>query len=369
MTISRVAPFVLALAMAASLAAQSPSVTWHDRAFDQTLADAKASSRPVLVYFWMDGSQHCADLWNQTLATPEANQVLPAFVCHSAKATDQAGRDLIQRFHVTTLPSLVFVRADGALDDAVFGFIPLGTFQSELQRVLAGSQTVSALRAAADADPDDLTKRFALAQKLGFVGDRKAAEALLDSIRRDDPQGATAPGAEVLLFDIRKRILDAAEQKADPSTWDLTPMYRALKKARQPAVRFKGYSWLADTQGKLGDRKKQREAWRAAWPDAPAAQAAEWGGDVLLGYWNQREDALAGKDRQLARDIAKHILDAVEGDDSEATAEARAFQLRCAACGLAVAGKLTQARKIIARAITLQPNDGELTALSDQLAK
>ena len=106
MTISRVAPFVLAFAAAAPLAAQAAKVVWHDGAFDGTLAQAKASGRSVLVYFWMEGSQHCSDLWTQTLDTPEATKLLGGFVCHSAKATDKVGRELIQRYHVKTLPSL-----------------------------------------------------------------------------------------------------------------------------------------------------------------------------------------------------------------------------------------------------------------------
>lgn len=368
MTISRFVRLVLAgSAMFGAATAQAVSITWHDRPIAATLAEAMVSKRPVLLYFWMEGSDHCADLWNQTLAKPGATKDLLPFVCHSAKATSKVGRELVQRYRVTTLPTLLVVTPAGAIDDAVLGFVPPAIFASEMQRVIAGTQTVSSLRAAAAADPKDLSKRFALTQKLRFVGDRAGANALVESIRRDDPEGTTMAGAEVLLFDIRQKIIAAAPSKEDVTSWELKPMYGRLLQTKQKTVLFKGYSWLATTQGQRGDRGKQREAWRMAWPHAPAVQASEWGGEVLLNYWNQREDSLATKDRNTARSIAAHLLAEIEGDPTQTTKEQRAFLLRCAACGLAVGGKLMQARKLIKRAVELQPEDGELIALSDQL--
>ena len=367
MTLSRANLFLLLLATTPPALAQSTPVTWHDRAFADSLADAAQSQRPVLVYVWMDGSKHCADLWNGTLSKPPVSELLRAFVCHSAKATNTRGRELIQRYFVNTLPSLLVVQSDGQLDDVVLGVVSPTNLRSELQRILAGNRTISALRAAVAAAPKDLTKRFALAQKLRFVGDRAGFDVLIDAIRRDDPDGKTVPGAEVLLFDVRQRIVDAA---AEPSaaSWDLQPMYRCLASTRQSAVLFKGYSWLADIHERRGDRKQQRAAWRAAWPYVPSAQAGEWAGQVLLGYWNQREDALSSKDRQVAREMARRLLAEVDGD-GEAVDKARALRLRSAACGLAVAGKLRQAREIMARAVALQPDDGELIALAEQLDK
>lgn len=370
MNISRAAHFVLACSIAlGAAAAQSPSITWHDRPLADSLAEAATAKRPVLVYFWMEGSQHCADLWEQTLSTKAAHKDLASFVCHSAKATTKAGRELVQRYNVRTLPSLLVVRADGKLDDAVLGFVPPAAFSSEMQRVVAGSQTITSLRAAVEANPGDLTKRFALAQKYDFVGDRPRAEAQLAAIRGQDPDGATIAGAEVLLFDIRQKISQDAKDKANVATWDLKPMYSRLAVTRQPTVLFKGHSWLAIVEGQRGDRNKQRAAWRAAWPHAPATQASEWAGEVLLNYWNQRDDSLTTKDRKITRAMAKHLVADADAANSQATAEQRAFLLRGAACGLAVGGKLIQARKVIARAIELQPEDGELIALADQLKK
>ena len=94
MTISRFARLVLAgSAMFGAATAQAVSIIWHDRPIAETLAEAAVSKRPILLYFWMDGSDHCADLWNQTLAMPDAAKDLLPFVCHSAKATTKVGRE------------------------------------------------------------------------------------------------------------------------------------------------------------------------------------------------------------------------------------------------------------------------------------
>ena len=370
MTIPRATRAVAAAAAAvvAHAPAQQTAVTWLDGPFAEALASATTRQQPVLVYFWMDGSAHCADLWGKTLTAAQAEAHLAAFVCHSANAATAGGRELIKRFGVSTLPTLLVVTPEGTVDDALLGFVPLPAFDREMQRIRSGNQTLSAMRAAAAAAPRDLDVRFALAAKLDFVGDRDAGERLRQSIRREDPNGRTNAGAELMLFDIRQSIIAAAADPNDLTTWNLQPMYDRLKKTKHRAVLFKGYGWLADTEGKRGDRFKQRAAWRAAWPHAPAISALEWGGEMLLGYWNQREDALSSKDRKLARSIANQLLVAVDGDDSpQAGAELRAFQLRCAACGLAVAGKLLGARKAIDRAVTLQPDDPDLLALAQQL--
>jgi hypothetical protein len=147
-------------------------------------------------------------------------------------------------------------------------------------------------------------------------------------------------------------------------------MYDRLAKTKQPTVLFKGYDWLAKTEGQRGDRVRQRAAWNAAWPHVPPGLAGEWGGWVLLGFWNQREDTLLAGDKKLARAIARRLLAEVEADAAATdAAELHAFWLRCAACGLAVSGKLLDARKAIDRALALQPDDPDLVALHEQLRR
>lgn len=356
--------------------APAPEIAWHHGDLTRSLDAAAAANKQVLVYFWMEGSEHCNNLWKNTLTTPGAAAELARFVCHGADATTADGAALVQRFGIKTLPTLLVVGANGTVDDAMIGFVPLADFVSEMQRIRAGSGTVQSLRRAAEAAPDDLDLRFSLGIKLRFVGDEKGSQAIYDSIRRDDPEGTTAPGAELLLFEVRQDILARAPDKNDPATWDLAPMYRRLRKTRQPVVLWKGWNWLAQVEGSRGDASRQIAAWRAARPHAPDAQFDEWAAEALQQLW-ERRDALQSKERALARDLGKNLIARQKrqaGDEPAPGAaarspEVRAFVLSAAACGLSIAGKRGQALACIEQAKKLAPDDGKIDRLEQQIRK
>lgn len=374
---------LLAVALSASLAAANPqqpaptdpatassSVAWNHGDIQDSLTAAEGANRQVLVYFWMNGSAHCTNLWGQTLTQPAAGAELGHFVCHGADATTETGAKLVQRYGVTTLPTLLVVDPKGTANDAMIGFVPLTAFVTEMQRIRAGTGTVASLRAAADAAPDNLNARFQLGQKLMFVGDKAGGDAIFDSIRRDDPDGTTAPGAELLLFDVRERIVKNAPDKNDPATWDLEPMYGRLKKTKQPVVLWKGWNWLAQIEGQCGRPAQQVAAWRAAWPHAPDVSLDEWAAELLSQLW-ERRDAAKTKDRLLARDIAKVLgeRDGKKIDAAAANVEQRTFVLSAAAKGMSIGGRRSNALALLKRAKTLAPDDRELDQLEQQIKR
>ncbi|MCR9245260.1 MAG: hypothetical protein NXI31_09525 [bacterium] len=347
-----------------------PATAWRQGRIEDSLALASAKQQQVVVYFWMSGSQHCTNLWGQTLTTPAAAAELGQFVCHGADVATPAGATLVQRYNVKTLPTLLVLNANGIVDDAMIGFVPLATFVSEMQRIRAGNGTVTALRAAADAAPADLDKRFALGQKLAFVGDATAGQVVWDSIRRDDPEGKTSPGAELLLFEVQNAILAQAPDKNDPATWTLEPMYERLRRTKQDPVRWKGWNWLARIEAARGAPRKQVDAWRAAWPHAPDNLAEEWAADILDNLW-QRRDTVRPKGRALARELGRELGRRDKGKDDDPTqkAELRGVLLSAAARGLAIGGKKRQALQLLARARGLTPDDPKLDELQQQIKR
>ena len=166
----------------------------------------------------MDSSEYCVRVYGETITTDAAAAELSDYICFSANVTQEEGSQLIKRYNVTTLPTMLFVSPDGRVDDAILGFIPLSSFVSEMQRIEQGSETVSAMRALADASPEDLDLRLTLAQKLAFVGDKQGSEELLESIRRADPRGRTLAGAQLGLYDVRQKVIQSAADPSDPRT-------------------------------------------------------------------------------------------------------------------------------------------------------
>lgn len=361
---------------AGSADAAGATIEWQSGELTKSLARAELAGQPLLLYFWMDGSQHCQNLWGQTLTQPAAVTALQQFVCHSADVATPAGSKLVQRFGIETLPSLLVVTANGAVDDAMLGFVPLAAFLSEAQRITNGTGTVTALRAAVDAAPDDLDRRFALGQKLEFVGDEAAGDAMFQSIRAADPEGRTTPGAELLLFDIRNQILDRASDRNDPATWDLAPLYRRLRQTKQPTVLWKGWSFLSRIEGERGAPREQVAAYAAAWPHAPAVERDEWGSDVVENLWSRR-DTVRAAGRKLAREIARTLAahaDAPAADPAgngrkPPTGEQRAFFLASAARGMALGGRRRAALDLVAKARELTPDDATLEQLQQQIER
>ena len=264
--------------LGSGLAAESE---WHSGPLEPALERARAESRRLLLYFWMDGSQHCARLWGETLSAERAGEALEELVCFGAKVTDPNGAELVQRFGVTTLPTMLFLTPAGEVDDVILGFIPLTDLLDELARIAADSGTVSDLRARSAAAPDDLDLRLLLAQKLGHVGLTDESEEVLESIRRADPEGLTVVGAQLAFYEARDGVIAGARDPDDPGTYDLRPLERHVARIVPPPVRFEGWNWLARTEEARGRGREARAAYRAAWEDVPENQRLVWGAEVV----------------------------------------------------------------------------------------
>lgn len=295
--------------LAAALLCLSPGpdefreIQWFEGPFSAALEEAGRKRGSVFVYFWMDASDYCVQVWGETITTDAAAAELGEFVCFSANATQPDGAELVKRYRVTTLPTMLVVSSDGSVEEALIGFIPLGAFVSEMQRIKQGTETVSARRAAAEASPDDLDLRLALAMKLDFVGDEPGRDALMESIRRVDPRGRTLAGAQLALYDVKQKIVQAASDPSDPSTLDLTPAYRHLPRVKQETVVFSGWDWVAQIEDSRGDRPKARKAYMAAWPHIQDASVFGWGGEIVRRYWDNR-DELTRRDKKFALEVA-----------------------------------------------------------------
>lgn len=296
---------MIRLALAALLLspASAVEIQWFQGSYSAALEKARAERKPVFVYFWMDGSEYCAQVYGQTLTTDAAAAELADHICLSANAAEPEGAELIKRYNVTTLPTMLFITPDGELEDAILGFIPITAFVSEMQRIRSGTETVSARRVAAEASPDDLDLRLTLALKLDWVGDKQASEALLDSIRREDPRGKTLAGAQLALRDVQQKIVDAASDANDQKTFDLRPIYRHLPRVKQGSVAFTGWDWVARIEAARGDRPKARKAYMEAWKHIPQTAVFGWGREVVQEYWNNRDELTRG-DKKFALEVS-----------------------------------------------------------------
>ena len=386
------APVLLLAHPALAGPASDDGIEWVHSDLEAALTQARGGGKGVAIYFWMEGSAFCSRMYGETLTDPRAATALEGWTCVSADVGSE-GAPLFARYSVTTLPAVLFLTREGIADDAILGFIPIASFESEVARIEGGEGTVRALEAAVAAAPDDLALRLQLAVKLGDVGRADDGKAMIESIKRDDPDGETVVGARILLSEARDAVRDAAADPADPNTWDLEPLIRRVERTRPPEVRFEGWDLVARTRLTRGERSEAFDAWREAHRVVPDERLVELAFQVGDAAWSARDD-LRNRDEKLFLDLAEALVEELEAESEAAEAAAAAEGegdagsdappppveeeepgatladgLELLARAWAVNGKRRQALQAIERALELEPTSARLQDTKAELEK
>ena len=345
------AAFVNPSADEASQDAPPESVEWVT-SLTAARERAKAEGLPILLYFWLDGSDFCRRMYGETLTAEEGTRELAHFVCASIQADRAEARELVQRFGVARLPTLVFANSEGHAEDAIEGFIPLEGFLAESRRVRRGEGTVSDWRGRAEAAPDDLDVRLRLALQLEHVGQLEECARLQASIKAHDPEGRSVAGAQLHLYDAFAAVRRASPDASDPSTYELAELYRHMLGVTPPEIRFEGWKWIADIEQQRGDRVKERAAWSAVWDsgfDSPLRLDA---GFSLLQRFFQMEVELSSEERLLAWSVVEVMTEKAGKGPGQVNPS---FVHHAKALGLAINGRREEALREAKEAVELSP--------------
>ena len=170
-------------------------------------------------------------------------------------------------------PTLLVVDGEGQEVDRIVGYLPPEPFQKEIQRILAGEDTLPTLRKAADAQPDDLNAAFSLAKKL-------LAARAPDAITRLEALGEKAKGkdraveAGVAVALARRDLESGALEKA-MAAYDRVALEfgdtAAAADATRMAISLRARGRDADPEAALAFASKLRAA-RSAPLDGPTEQ-------------------------------------------------------------------------------------------------
>ncbi|MEM7310124.1 MAG: hypothetical protein AAF682_25840 [Planctomycetota bacterium] len=356
----------------APTATDEEGIPWFQGPFSNALGQASREEQPLFVYFWIEGSDFCTRVFTETLSTAAGRAELAGMLCFSADAGHPRGARLVQRFGVTTLPTMLVLGADGRVDDAIIGYVPAASFAAEMQRIRAGQNTVGSLRRRLAEAPEDLQRRLDLAVKLQQVGNQDEAKVLLASIRERDPEGRTVVGAQLALWDVQNSIAGAATDPSDANTYDLAPMYAHVDRIGPEPIRFQAWDWLARSETARGERDKARIAYEKAWAHIPEDQVGDWGFGLVDLYWGMREQ-LSAADRDFVLSVATRVAEKVEalaelepaarfGMDDERFATYHAETLDLLARAQFLHGERAAAVATLERALELTADDGELRA-------
>ena len=368
MPVTSLIPAVISVALTvlATVSHPAPSNTdieWQN-SLEAALTKAEDQDRPLLLYFWVDGSAFCQQMYADTLTTEPGVAELANYVCLSVPADRTDSADLLKRYGVSTLPTLVFGGVTGEPEDAIKGFMPLEGFLSKSRRIRRGEGTVSHWREQVAGTPDDLDLRMRLALQLEHVGSAVESAELIESIKQADPQGKTLAGAQLLLYDIFALVRNSATDPSDARTYDLTPLYAHMPKVTPIPSLYEGWQWIADVEQQHGNRVEERIALTKMWTHAPDESARLNSGYTLQRRFFLMESELSQRERKFSMRVAAHITEIAKARPDFVTT---AFVHHSNAVALAVNGDRKQALLEAEKAVELDPTNSALQSLRDLL--
>lgn len=383
LTVLAAASFLSVPVLAQPRAVQPPE--WvHSLAEAQTRA--RDASKPILIYCWMDGSDYCTKLFQDTLSAKGAADALGEFVCYSAKHGGAGVQEVFKKYGVTTMPTMLFVTPAGNADDLIQGFIPVDDFVKELTRVKRGEGTVSALEqmltTSTKGSADNVSARWQLAGKVQALGQHDRHDELMGSIREVDPKGTTLIGARLRMNDIVDDIVgqegdghdNETDQEAEArvKAWNLDPLYAHVKTVKLPEAKHEAWMRIGNMQVNRKDMQSAFKAFNAAWKTCPDEKVVDWSNDIARWIIKSAEQRTS-KEKKFALALATKALTTLKkqlkeepptDDKREMYANYQAYCYNTIAWCNHINGKQKPAIKAAKRAIQLRKTDQYLKDLA-----
>lgn len=162
-----------ALLLLAGLPA-SAELAWHTD-FNEAVAAARDSGRPILAVFHSVGCGPCAQMEHETLADPRVAEIVArSFEAVRVNAITQS--ELATRYLVSYYPTVKFLDADGSAVYDAQGFITADDFLTFVDGALAAHAALQRARSAAAGEEPDAEGALAIARD--FLRARQYPQAI-----------------------------------------------------------------------------------------------------------------------------------------------------------------------------------------------
>ncbi len=329
-------------------------VKWFRGDLEASIASAKQANQPIAVHFLPEWSEWSKHMVAKSIADEGVRMEMKHFVALNIDPQIESGAALVKRFGVRTFPSIVFLNADGQIEDLLAGYIPPRAYQRELNRIRNDKGTVSDLRRRSVVDPMDLQVRHELAQKLWDLGDDAGFRENMEFIKANDPAGISLPMRRITLWNHQEDIFGC---RSNGGKVDLEPLVIFLASEKHDAVRYEGFTYLAGVYQQLGQPKESRDAYREAAKFVSDIDLPTWGSAVAGVFENQKEQ-LSKAEKSFALKFARKAASAAKRLDEDLIVRAEC-QVILAKC-YAMMGKKELALKALQIAADLQPEEVEL---------
>ena len=178
---------LLTLAFAGAAEAQ---VAWQSLSLDQALAEATRSKKTIMIDVWAEHCGQCKQMEIDVWGTPAGAKLTADLIPLQIDSTTPAGHELMNRYPVTGLPCVLFIRPDGSELDRVQGYMASGAFLSEANMIARGMDRITSMEAQLSAHPDSLPLMLDVLEL--YLNRQRDADAkeLLTRIMEEDSRNA-----------------------------------------------------------------------------------------------------------------------------------------------------------------------------------
>jgi thioredoxin-related protein len=271
---------ILLLSALVGLAARA-DVKFFTGTFQQALDKAKAEKKPIMIDFYTDWCKWCDTLDVYTYADAKVTEYVDKNVIpYKIDAEKGEGVDLAKKYKVSGFPTILFVTSDGEEIDRLLGYVPPDKFLESMSDYVKGVNTVGALKAELQKNPDNPDAQYRMASKYAAQNDLANAAAHFAKLMELDPKNEHADEASfyVAMNDFRTT--------KDPTA--LTAFAEAYPNSQYAGSAVMSLANYFMREKKHDEARNQFEAYFEKRPnDAPQMNNIAWnlaGQKVMLDY-------------------------------------------------------------------------------------
>jgi thiol-disulfide isomerase/thioredoxin len=317
MLLQSLAAAALAVAGVAGASAEDHGkLPWFEGTYEELMAKALDEDKLVFVDFWTNWCGWSERLNRDTFSDDGVVAAMEGMLCFRIDAESRDGAPLARRYGVRRYPALLFVEPDGTLRDRIAeDFLPAEPFIAEVGRIRRDDDTLTSLRAAVAAKPDDMALRYRYAVKLRDVDDHAGFAAQMVLIKQFDPKGETPVGRQIQFDELYGAVQTSLQRVTERP---VEPLEAFLVDEQSPERLHLGWSLVGmvydvDARGlKEAGREEEaramsikcRAAYSKAWPHTPEAVVETFGNQLAWAFWLGR-DQLSDAEKTLALEAAR----------------------------------------------------------------
>lgn len=274
----RLLPILLLLALV-GFAARA-DVKFLTGTFQEALDKAKAEKKPIMIDFYTDWCKWCDTLDVYTYSDAKVTDyVQKNLIPYKIDAEKGEGVDLAKKYKVQGYPSILLISSSGEEIDRLVGYMPPKEFLETLDNYVKGVNTLGALKAEVEKNPDNAAAQYQMASKYSMQNDLANAVVHYKKLLELDPKNEHADEANFFV------AMNDFRTTKDPTA--LTSFVDAYPNSQYAGSAVMSLASYFMREKKFDEAQNQFEAYFEKHPGAPQMNNVAWnlaGQKVLLDY-------------------------------------------------------------------------------------